>query len=168
MVETVKKRVSVTDDPKMTKHGPRKRPVPHPSVLARRRAQGKESYEKQREQKAAWYAANPGGTSRAGIPDGMRRADAEKVWDEAKAFAKETIQTMVEKNILTDDDKANEALETALTVMRGPVQQREKLAAARLVLEYTKAKPAQKQDISISKAEDWLALVTADASKDQQ
>jgi hypothetical protein len=134
-------------------------------VLAKRREAGRKAYEKGREKLAAWHAANPGGTSRAGVPDGMTKDDAEKAWSEARASAQETIKVMKKKNILSDDEKANEALEVALTVMRGP-SLREKLAAARTVLEWTKAKPAQKQEVSIQKAEDWLAMVTADAAKD--
>jgi hypothetical protein len=151
-------------DPTQHVHGPRKRPVPHPTVLAKRRIAGRKAWEAAQEKRNAWYAANPGGTSRAGVPDGWRKADAIRATEEARVSAQETIKIMVEKNLLTDDEKANEALETAIALMRGPGLQY-KLAAARTVLEYTKAKPASKQDISIQKAEDWLALVTADATK---
>lgn len=56
-------------------------------------------------------------------------------------------------------EMANEALKTALSVMRGPVVPKDKLSAAKLVLEYTKAKPAMKQDITVSTAEAWLEEV---------
>jgi hypothetical protein len=41
--------------------------------------------------------------------------------------------------------------------MRLVGETRERLAAARLVLDFTKSKPASKSDVSISKAEDFLA-----------
>lgn len=65
--------------------------------------------------------------------------------------------------VLEDADaQAKEALKAAIAVMRGPVSPKDKLAAARLVLDFTKAKPAQKQDITVSKAEAWLEAVTKD------
>lgn len=166
---TKPKRKSYLDDPTQTKRGPRKRPVPHPSVLARRSAASKKAWETSREKRMAWHKANPGATSRAGIPDGMRKADAMKAWDEARASAKETIKIMVEKKIIDgDDEKANEALETCITIMRGPSTHLPlKLTAAKTVLEWTRAKPASKQEVSIQKAEDWLAMVTADAVKSE-
>ena len=49
-----------------------------------------------------------------------------------------------------------EALTTAVQIMREQGATRERLAAARLVLDFTKSKPASKSDVSISRAEDFL------------
>jgi hypothetical protein len=49
--------------------------------------------------------------------------------------------------------------------MRLVGETRERLAAARLVLDFTKSKPASKSDVSISKAEDFLASLL---SEDEQ
>jgi len=56
-----------------------------------------------------------------------------------------------------EDEYQKEALSTAVEVMRLVGETRERLAAARLVLDFTKSKPASKSDVSISKAEDFLA-----------
>ena len=60
------------------------------------------------------------------------------------------------------DASAAEALEAALTVMRGPQSQTQKLAAAKLVLDFTRAKPTAKSEVTINAAEDWLASLGKD------
>lgn len=60
-----------------------------------------------------------------------------------------------------EDEYAKKALVTAVEVMNVVGETRERLAAARLVLDFTKQKPASKNEVSLSKAEDFLAsLVT--------
>ena len=54
-------------------------------------------------------------------------------------------------------DAAEEALEGAITVLRQPSSQQTKLAAAKLTLEFTKTKPVAKSEVSVNKAEEWLA-----------
>ena len=61
-----------------------------------------------------------------------------------------------------EDEYQKEALKTAVEVMRIDGQSRERLAAARLVLDFTKSKPATKSDVSISRAEDFLASLLND------
>ena len=58
-----------------------------------------------------------------------------------------------------EDEYQKEALTTAVEVMRLVGETRERLAAARLVLDFTKSKPASKSDVSISRAEDFLATL---------
>jgi hypothetical protein len=49
--------------------------------------------------------------------------------------------------------------------MRVPGETRERLAAARLVLDFTKSRPASKSEVTIGKAEEFLAsLLTEDES----
>ena len=65
-----------------------------------------------------------------------------------------------------EDEYQKEALTTAVEVMRLVGETRERLAAARLVLDFTKSKPASKSDVSISRAEDFLAsLLQEDKNK---
>ena len=60
-----------------------------------------------------------------------------------------------------DLDKAGEeALEATLTIMRMKGDLRLKLTAARQVLEWAKAKPVAKSEVTINKAEEWLASLT--------
>lgn len=60
------------------------------------------------------------------------------------------------------DAMAKEALEGALTVLRGPQTQQNKLAAAKLLLEFTKSKPVAKSEVSVNAAEAWLASLDKD------
>lgn len=67
-----------------------------------------------------------------------------------------------------EDEYQKEALQTAVEVMRLVGETRERLAAARLVLDFTKSKPASKSDVSIHKAEDFLAsLLIEDEISDE-
>lgn len=106
-------------------------------------------------------------TTRAGVPDGMRKPKADVLWAKARVKAEKTMAELKTAGLLNDaDEMASEALQEALTVMRSPSTKQVKLQAAKLVLEYTKAKPAAKSEITVNKAEEWLAAVTADADND--
>lgn len=102
--------------------------------------------------------------TRAGVPDGMRKAEATRRWDIAKEKAEETVAELKKANILGEDDtKAEEALKTALELMRGPSNDKKlKLNAARLVLDFTKSKPASKSIVAVDEAEAWLAEIAED------
>lgn len=101
---------------------------------------------------------------RTGVPSGMRRAEAEVEWYFARMYAKEVIRIMKAEGILSpnEDEKAEQALTAAIEVLQSPMSQSVKLQAARLILDFTKAKPAAKSEITVQKAEDWLAAVTQD------
>ena len=91
-----------------------------------------------------------------GVPDGYRTDTIAPLREKAKQDAKKVVEIMSDKfNI--EDEYQKEALSTAVEVMRLVGETRERLAAARLVLDFTKSKPATKSDVSISKAEDFLA-----------
>ncbi len=73
---------------------------------------------------------------------------------------------MIENNIVApENDLAVEALEFAITVVRTPGMVRDKLAAARMVLDFTKQKPATKSDVTVRKAEDFLTDIAVDMAK---
>lgn len=69
-----------------------------------------------------------------------------------------------------EDEYQKEALKTAVEVMRLVGETRERLAAARLVLDFTKSKPASKSDVAIHRAEDFLAslLIEDEISDDPE
>ena len=101
-----------------------------------------------------------------GVPDGYRKAEIEPLRAKAKKEAEEVVQIMSEKfNI--EDEYAKEALTTAVEVMRVPGETRERLAAARLVLDYTKSKPESKSQVTIGKAEEFLAGLLAEEDDGQ-
>jgi hypothetical protein len=97
---------------------------------------------------------NPGRPK--GTPDGYRKSQIEPIRAEAKKEAQQLVKIMTEKYDI-QDDYAKEALTTAVEVMRVPGETRERLAAARLVLDFTKSRPAAKQEVTIGKAEEFLS-----------
>lgn len=115
--------------------------------------------------------ANPEKYTRAGVPDGMRRAQAIKEWAIARGKAA-IFMEMIDEPIDevpaipdTDEGKARLALHelTAIAIFRG-TQVRDRIQALNSVLAYTKEKPVQKVDNKISAAEDWLKAAV-EASK---
>lgn len=117
--------------------------------------------EKMMEKRKAQGLKNVGGLGRTGVPDGMRKAQAYPLLEAAKESAKETMSELKQVGVLDGvDPRSEEALESAIAVMRQPGDKKVQLAAARLVLDFTKSKPASKSEISVTKAEDWLAAVT--------
>lgn len=84
------------------------------------------------------------------------------------AFAKRAAKKQVKKDMANIkksvelDPMAEEALEGALSVLRMPNNQSSKLSAAKLILEFTKSKPVAKSEVSVNKAEEWLASLAHD------
>ena len=72
--------------------------------------------------------------------------------------AEKAVNIMSEKFDIKDDYAKN-ALQTAVEIMEVPGETRERLAAARLVLDFCAAKPASKQEVTIGKAEEFLASI---------
>ena len=103
-----------------------------------------------------------------GVPDGHTKETIAPIREQAKKDAIKVVKIMSDKYNI-EDEYQKEALTTAVEVMRLDGQSRERLAAARLVLDFTKSKPATKSDVSISRAEDFLAsLLTEEESNDEQ
>jgi len=100
-----------------------------------------------------------------GVPDGYRKETIDPIRQEIKAEAKKVVKIMAEKYNI-EDEYAKTALETAVEVMKTPGENRERVAAARLVLDFTKSKPVAKNEVSISKAEDFLASLVTDDEDD--
>lgn len=101
-----------------------------------------------------------------GVPDGFRKEEIEPIRAKIRKEATELVEIMAEKYEI-ESEYAKEALTTAVEVMRVPGETRERLAAARLVLDFTKQKPASKAEVAVSKAEDFLAalLIEEDGSE---
>lgn len=100
------------------------------------------------------------------MPDGYRKETIEPIRHEVKAEAKKVVKIMASKYNI-EDEYAKAALETAVEVMKTPGENRERVAAARLVLDFCKSKPVAKNELSISKAEDFLASLAADADDEE-
>ncbi len=86
-----------------------------------------------------------------GVPDGYTKETIKPIREKARKFAEDFVSKKDIKN-----DYAKEALTTAVEVMRTPTADRERLSAARLVLEFTEAKPAAKSEVTLHQAEAWL------------
>ena len=100
-----------------------------------------------------------------GVPDGDRKETIEPIRSKVKTEARKVVEIMAEQfNI--EDEYAKTALETAVEVMKTPGENRERVAAARLVLDFTKSKPSAKSEVSISKAEDFLSSLMTDDEDD--
>ena len=100
-----------------------------------------------------------------GVPDGYRQETITPIRQEVQAEAKKVVRIMAEKfNI--EDEYAKTALETAVEVMKTPGENRERVAAARLVLDFTKSKPTAKNEVTIGRAEDFLASLVSDDEED--
>ena len=102
-----------------------------------------------------------------GVPDGYTRERIEPVRAAIKEEAKRIVNKM-SQDYNIEDEYAKTALETAVEVMRCPGDNRERVAAARLVLDFTKSKPVSKNELAISKAEDFLAGLLADEDDGQE
>jgi hypothetical protein len=100
---------------------------------------------------------NPAKYSRLGVPDGMRKAEADKLWAVAKAQADEFMLTLETQGVVeavvvpdSDEEKAKAALREATVIALGPTNNRTKGMAINAVLRFTKAPPAQRVDIASS------------------
>jgi len=88
--------------------------------------------------------------------DGYTLAQITPLREKAKAEAR-IIVSKIKKDFTLEDDRAEEALTTAVQIMREPGQNRDKLAAARMILDFTKVKPVSISEVSVGKAEAFLS-----------
>ena len=114
--------------------------------------------------------------TRRGIPDGFggQKDLVLELRAKAKAEAKEIVQYMKKQNMIDDDPRAEEALEAMIGIVRAKddkmnvplYRASDRISAAKVVLDFTKQKPASKVDATVTKAEDFLAAVVADMKAD--
>jgi 2-keto-4-pentenoate hydratase len=90
-----------------------------------------------------------------GTPDGYTLEAITPIRKQAQKDAERIVAIMAKDNNI-DDEYAVEALKTAVEIMREPAQNRDKLTAARMVLDFTKTKPVAKSEVTIGKAEAFL------------
>ena len=90
------------------------------------------------------------------VPDGYSKETIKPIVDKAKEDAKRAV-SILKKEYDIEDPRAEEALETAVEIMRTPVHHRDRLQAAKLILDFTKVKPVAKSEITVGKAEEFLS-----------
>ena len=115
-----------------------------------------------KEQLAKWGRENgkKGGRPR-GVPDGYNKETIKPARAQAKLDSQKVVELMSDK-LETEYEK--EALGTAVEIMRTDGGNRERLQAARLILDFTRSKPATKSDVSISRAEDFLTSLLEESN----
>lgn len=102
-----------------------------------------------------------------GTRDGYTLEAITPIREQAKKDAERIVAKMAKENNI-DDEYALEALRTAVEIMREPAQNRDRLTAARMVLDFTKTKPAAKSEVTIGKAEAFLeSLLDSDHEEEQ-
>lgn len=82
----------------------------------------------------------------------------------ARAEAKQLVQIMEDKGFnIPKDAYAREALEEVVAIVRlKDLSPKDRLAAARTVLDFTMAKPATDNNVTVKKAEDFLSGLTSE------
>lgn len=81
---------------------------------------------------------------------------------EAEKEAKRILKIMEKEGLIPDDHMAKAALQATFEMVTAPLPPRERLAAARTILEYTKQKPVSTTNLNIKTAEDFLDELAAD------
>jgi hypothetical protein len=117
------------------------------------------------------WKAHPERFSRRGVPNGMRKAEAMKLWSEAGKLADIAMRGFEAKGLVPqtipdgDEALAKAALRELCVLALGPCDKRTKIMALGTVLKYTKPKPAQRRASTVTAAEDWLrAAIVAGAA----
>ncbi|MBB3693006.1 hypothetical protein [Sphingomonas sp. BK580] len=103
-------------------------------------------------------AANHARTTRQipGKPARLTIPQWEEVLAVARLDTKRIMQKMKDAGQLPDDPRAVEALEKAVVTLRASESPKDVAALGRLILDFTKAKPAAKIDHTIRSHEDFL------------
>lgn len=111
---------------------------------------------------------------RQGVPDGMRKAEAEALWAQAAVVADRFIKIMEDTGELpevvvpgSEEEMAKSALREACAYAFSPMTDaKTKQSYLSLILNFTKAKPETKSKITLDKSEEWLAAVAEDMKSD--
>lgn len=104
------------------------------------------------------YARKTHGSVGAGAPPGWTKREYMLATEIAKTEAQRILKRMEKDSgeLLPEDQLARECLKTAYEIMRSPTKPADKLKAIKTILEFTKAKPATKSDVTVRTAEDFL------------
>lgn len=129
-----------------------------------------------RDEKAAeMRKLDPVRFSRTGVPNGMRRRTAKRLWAKAGKAADRFITMLENEGDLpkpevtvpdSEDAMAKAALREAFTLAVVPGDLKIKTANIRTILEWTKAKPESKSKVTVQTAEDWLKAAKEDMEND--
>jgi hypothetical protein len=90
----------------------------------------------------------------AGHLDGFTLKQLRRLQARAKVEAQAIVEHMSERGVTPEGEYAREAIETIIAVLRSPTHPRDKVTAARMLLEWTRGKPAA--NATVQNAEDLL------------
>lgn len=138
---------------------PAPKPKRHPGPWAGMTAEERSAYARKI---AAKRKVNTGGRGYPLKPRSMKLADFEAHMAREAPIIKRIMKKMADNGQLPDDPRAVQALEAGVTILRAPVDAKTKLAAARLILDFTKAKPTAKVEHTIKSAEEYLDEIAED------
>ncbi len=99
-----------------------------------------------------------------GSTQGYSKSERDKLKVKAKAEAKIIVEHMVTKGFeIPKHEFASEAIHTAVEIMRREdINPKDKLSAAKTVLEWTLSKPATETTVNVKTAEDFLKDIAAE------
>lgn len=97
-----------------------------------------------------------------GKPAKLTRVEYAQVVDKAHAEAKRIMKIMEQNGQTPDDEMAKKAILAAFEMISEPLTARDRLAAIRTVLDFTKTKPATKTDVTVKTAEEFLDEIAED------
>ena len=104
--------------------------------------------------------AKGGLKTRKGIPDGFggKHEILDMLRTQGKTQAKELVQQMIDKELIEDSDVSRLAMESLVEMLKAPelYTTRDRLAAIRTALDFTKSKPTAKQEVTVRTAEQFL------------
>jgi hypothetical protein len=131
----------------------------HPLVKKRSSIPGYREWLRRRMWQINQFLNKPGASQRRcnNTPKGLRREDVEMFGAYAREKAKIDMANMEAAGLLPDDEIATQATQATLEIMHNPMNQDMRLKAARQLLEWYKAKPQSKSEVTVNTAEAWLA-----------
>src|SRR5690606_27614361 len=97
-----------------------------------------------------------------GAPKGWTKKQHLLFIDEAKRETNRIFKLMEKQGNTPENEMAKKSLQAAFEMIAEPVTPRDRLAAIRTVLEFTKTKPATKTDMTVRTAEDFLDELAAE------
>lgn len=109
--------------------------------------------------------------SRLFVRNGSTRKKDEKLWVKAEKKASEFMTILEQEGVVpidevivpeSDEALAKAAIKEAAKFALGPIARKDKLVALKMVLDFTKAKPVSKSEISVSGPEEWLKNAIAE------
>ena len=99
--------------------------------------------------------------SRRGVPNGYSRDQADQMWHECRTIAEGDVRALEANSGETLHPYARLALIELISILRSELNDAIRLKAARILLEFTRPKPARRQRVSIGLAEQWFDLLRA-------